>query len=230
LWSATTEINYLVRFYLFLHCYKTISSLQSTGRSHHILYFYENFLQEDELATVTKLAREQREKITLAEEQSGIITEPVFYSVRPHPPKNIPSLKGQTLNLDDVVEDFGSNGSEDNTSAQLTAVIAEIDLIEAGTVTGWACSRSSDVPGPIKVVIYINRVQVAVVTAVQDVELPAAARIICESEGETTPGIAPKGFVATFPPLPQGAHTVRRFFFSFNFITHVDCCWNFFIS
>lgn len=159
-----------------------------------------------------KLAREQKEKIALAEEQSAIVTEPVFYSVRPHPPKNIPSLKGQTLNLNDIVEDFGSNGIEDNNSAQLTAVIVEIDLIEAGTVTGWACSRSDDVPAPIKIVIYLNRVQVADVTAVQDVELPAAARTICNGEGDAKPGIAPKGFIAKFPALPQGTHMVRRSF------------------
>ncbi|KAH7620834.1 hypothetical protein Ndes2526B_g04768 [Nannochloris sp. 'desiccata'] len=169
-----------------------------------------NYLQ-DELETVTKLAREQKERITLAEEQSGTITEPIFYSVRPHPPKNIPSLKGKTLNLDDTVEDFGSYGDEDSNSAQFTAVIAEIDLIEAGTVTGWTCSFSSDVPGPINVVIYVDRVQVADVTAVQDIDLPAAARFICNREGNNIPGAAPKGFVAKFPALPQGTHLLRAF-------------------
>ncbi len=168
-------------------------------------------MQKDELETVTKLAREQKEKIILAEEQTGIIAEPIFFSVRPHPPKNIPSLKGQTLNLDDIVDDASDDANENNKiSAQSTAVIAEIDLIEAGTVTGWACSRSSDVPGPIRLVIYVNRVQIADMMATEDVELPAAARFICKNEGDTTGGVPPKGFTASIPALPQGTHTVRR--------------------
>jgi hypothetical protein len=211
LWSASTEINYLVR----PSCSDTpiiTSSLLSYQRSYPVLYFLIQFLQKDELETVTRLAREQKEKIILAEEESGLIAEPVFYSVRPHPPKNIPSLSGQTLNLDDIMQDdSGEDGTTNDNAAQSNAVIAEIDLIEAGTVTGWACSRTSDVPGPLHLAIFVNRVQVAEVTAIQQIDLPAAARFICKSDGEKTgAGAAPKGFVAKIPALPQGTHSVRK--------------------
>lgn len=168
-------------------------------------------MQKDELGTVTKLAREQKEKLLLAEEEAGIIAEPLFYSVRQHPPKDIPHLKGPALNLDDIFEDVNDDQHIDDLSTQAAAVIAEVDLIEAGTVTGWACSRSSDVPGPLKIVIYVNRIQVAEVTAMHDVDLPASARFMCHGKaGEASSGAAPKGFVAKIPALPQGTHSVRK--------------------
>jgi hypothetical protein len=184
------------------------SNVQS---SHSLLQFSISLcLQKDELETVTKLAREQKEQIILAEEQYGSIEKPIFYSVRTNPPKTIPSLKGPTLNVSDIIDaSTDTNSNENSNSVLSTAVIAEIDLIEGGIVTGWACSRNSDVLGPLKIVIYVNRVLVADAAAVEDVDLPASARVVCQSDGDQAPGAAPKGFFATFPMLPQGTHQVR---------------------
>lgn len=140
---------------------------------------------------------------------------PLFYSVRPNPPKRIPPLQGALLDAGKVVPSI-ADGSDDGTpaappDAAVAAAVAQIDFIERGEVRGWACSRSAELQGPLSVEIYVNDVRVATVAAAEDLgDLPAAVKEACTQQG-VAPGAAPKRFSAALPLLPQGEHLVSTF-------------------
>ena len=163
----------------------------------------------DEVESLTALAQEQHNQLQAAEEEAHLLFEEdtLFYSVRTNPPKHIDPLKGPKLEVTDILEP--SNDTATPTDPLFTAVIAQIDLIEAGTVKGWACSTTTKVPGPLKIEVYVNRIRVAEVIGREGVDLPSAAKTACL--GDAGGGAAPALWQAQLPALHPGTHTLRAF-------------------
>jgi hypothetical protein len=181
-------------------------------------------LQREEIAALAAVASDQR---TLLRQADATIKElsseegPMFFSVRPNPPKEIHPLKGALLDMGKVVSSGAVDGSDEGPpvappDAAAAAAVAQIDFIERGEVRGWACSRSGELQGPLSVEIYVNDVRVATVAAAaQGDDLPASVKEACMQQG-TTPGAAPKRFVAALPLLPQGEHLVSLCFYVYS--------------
>lgn len=150
------------------------------------------------------LAREQREVIKTVEQQAVQAQDPLFFSVRKDVPRVISPLDGPLLDHKLVVK---YDGSDEPGSEGAPIAIADLDTIERGQAKGWACGRTADVQGPLRIEIYIDRRRVTEVMATEVFEVPTAVKEACHLEGHTG-GVAPTQFTVDLPYLRQGTHSV----------------------
>ena len=212
LWTSSSENFKLVRN-------SSLYSLPLCAHTHILIKL--EFAQREELETLTAVAQEQQYLLKIAEDEAAFRDQdPLFFSIRPHPPADIPPLQGPPLDLsleEDIAAATTTAAGSENTVNRPDLVL-EIDAIEGGTVRGWACSRIADIPEPLTILVYVDKTLVSEVSADESIELPASAREVCSSSlgGGAAAGSsrAPServGFVANFPDLPQGRHTLRVF-------------------
>ena len=160
-------------------------------------------MQAAEVESLTVLAREQRDVINTVEQQAIQAQDPLFFSVRKDVPKLIPPLDGPLLDLKLVVKTTGN----DSKNQSPPSAIAELDSVENGQARGWACGRTADLVGPLRIEIYVDRKRVAEVAATETFDVPIAVKEACHLEGQTL-GVEPAQFTVDLPFLRPGTHSV----------------------
>lgn len=114
----------------------------------------------------------------------------------------IPPLNGSSLPNPAFIEDSSLSSSSSD------QIVGQIDSIEAGIVTGWACSLLPNSKKPLKILLYVddhlvNETRASILTT-----LPQVALHACHST-DPLGTKKPFGFSVTLPPLHPGQHQVR---------------------
>ena len=85
--------------------------------------------------------------------------------------------------------------------------MAQVDSVDAGVVSGWACSRDAR---PLHLSIYVDGILVAEPAAGAPVSLPPVAQRACRLDPRDA-SARPVGYSARLPPLRPGRHVLRIF-------------------
>ncbi|KAK9842558.1 hypothetical protein WJX81_006050 [Elliptochloris bilobata] len=136
-----------------------------------------------------------------AEASPGAAEGVLFYNIRPSAGPATP-LSGARVD-----EDLPTQAVDD-------ALLGQIDGVEGGEITGWACKRGY-MGAPLQVAVYVDGVRVGVAPASGETPHHIIHRLceldLARSELEQPPQQVGVGFRLRLPDLQQGRHEVRAF-------------------